>query len=77
LKVVFFDPFHQWDDVAAALRAFPDIEFAHPADTAALAAGLGGALSWPEVEKMIQSAYATPAATIDRAAKTIAGNEPR
>jgi D-2-hydroxyacid dehydrogenase (NADP+) len=42
LKVVFFDPFRQWDDVAAALRAFPGIEFAHPADTAALADALAG-----------------------------------
>jgi phosphoglycerate dehydrogenase-like enzyme len=42
LKVVFFDPFRQWDDVAVALRAFPGIEFAHPADSAALAAALGG-----------------------------------
>lgn len=31
-------------------------------------------LSWQEVEKLIQSAYATPAATIERAAKIIAGN---
>jgi tripartite-type tricarboxylate transporter receptor subunit TctC len=31
-------------------------------------------LSWQEVEKLIQSAYATPAATIERAGKIIAGN---
>ncbi len=34
LKLVFFDPFRQWDDVAEALRAYPGIEFAHPADNA-------------------------------------------
>jgi tripartite-type tricarboxylate transporter receptor subunit TctC len=31
-------------------------------------------MSWQEVEKLIQSAYATPAATIDRAAKIVTGN---
>ena len=43
MKVVFFDPFRQWDAVAAALREFPDIEFSHPADDAALAPALTGA----------------------------------
>ena len=39
MKVVFFDPFRQWDEVAAALAAFPGIAFAHP-DEAGLAAAL-------------------------------------
>ncbi len=43
MKVVFFDPFRQWDDVAAALGAFPGIDFAHPADNPALATALAGA----------------------------------
>jgi phosphoglycerate dehydrogenase-like enzyme len=43
LKVVFFDPFRQWDDVAAALRAYSGIEFVHPADNAELAGALSGA----------------------------------
>jgi phosphoglycerate dehydrogenase-like enzyme len=43
LNVVFFDPFRQWDDVAAALRAYPGIAFADPADNSALAEALAGA----------------------------------
>jgi phosphoglycerate dehydrogenase-like enzyme len=43
LRLVFFDPFRQWDEVAAALRAFPGIEFVHPADDTALADALAGA----------------------------------
>lgn len=43
MKVVFFDPFRQWDDVAEALRAYPGIAFAHPADNPALATALAGA----------------------------------
>jgi len=43
LKVVFFDPFRQWDEVADALRAYPGIAFVHPADNAALAGALAGA----------------------------------
>jgi phosphoglycerate dehydrogenase-like enzyme len=43
LKVVFFDPFRQWDDVAAALDAVSGIDFAHPADNAGLAVALVGA----------------------------------
>jgi phosphoglycerate dehydrogenase-like enzyme len=43
LKVVFFDPFRQWDDVAAALRAYPGIGFVRPADNPALATALAGA----------------------------------
>jgi D-2-hydroxyacid dehydrogenase (NADP+) len=43
VKVVFFDPFRQWDDVAANLEKFPDIEFVHPADYTALALALKGA----------------------------------
>jgi phosphoglycerate dehydrogenase-like enzyme len=43
LKLVFFDPFRQWDDVAAALRAFAGIEFAHPGDNDSLAVALAGA----------------------------------
>ena len=43
MKVVFFDPFRQWDDVAAALREFPGVEYAHPTDAAALAPALDGA----------------------------------
>jgi tripartite-type tricarboxylate transporter receptor subunit TctC len=31
-------------------------------------------MSWRDVENLIQSAYSTPAATIDRAAKIVAGN---
>lgn len=31
-------------------------------------------MTWQEVEKLIQSAYSTPAATIDRAAKIVTGN---
>jgi phosphoglycerate dehydrogenase-like enzyme len=43
VKVVFFDPFRQWDDVAAALREFSGIEYAHPVDASALASALTGA----------------------------------
>ena len=43
MKLVFFDPFRQWDDVATALRAFSGIEFVHPPDNAGLAAALAGA----------------------------------
>jgi phosphoglycerate dehydrogenase-like enzyme len=43
LKVVFFDPFRQWDEVADALRAYPGIDFVHPADNPALAEALAGA----------------------------------
>jgi phosphoglycerate dehydrogenase-like enzyme len=43
LKLVFFDPFRQWDDVAAALRAFAGIELAYPGDNDSLAAALAGA----------------------------------
>ena len=43
MKLVFFDPFRQWDDVAAALRAHAGIEFVQPADNTSLAAALGGA----------------------------------
>jgi D-2-hydroxyacid dehydrogenase (NADP+) len=43
VKVVFFDPFRQWDDVAATLRNIPDIEFVHPADYMSLSLALKGA----------------------------------
>jgi phosphoglycerate dehydrogenase-like enzyme len=43
VKVVFFDPFRQWDDVAEALRKFPDIEFVHPPDKNVLGEALQGA----------------------------------
>jgi hypothetical protein len=31
-------------------------------------------MTWQAVEKLIQSAYATPVETVERAAKIIAGN---
>jgi tripartite-type tricarboxylate transporter receptor subunit TctC len=63
------------DRVAALRKAFDDTM----ADPEFLAEGkrIGADISpttWQDMEKLIQSAYATPPATIERAAKIITGN---
>jgi tripartite-type tricarboxylate transporter receptor subunit TctC len=63
------------DRVAALRKAFDDTmrDPAFQAEVKKTGAS-PSPLSWREVEKLIQSAYATPAATIERAAKIITGN---
>jgi tripartite-type tricarboxylate transporter receptor subunit TctC len=63
------------DRVAALRKAFEETmkDPAFQAEVKKTGASLSP-LSWQEVEKLIQSAYATPAATIERAGKIIAGN---
>ena len=63
MKVVFFDPFRQWDEVAAALGAFPGIDFAHPADNPAL----GTALADAEVLVTGNRSYLAETAAVIRA----------
>ena len=63
------------DRVAALRKAFDDTmrdpEFL--AEAKKIGADVSP-MSWQDVEKLIHSAYATPATTIDRAAKIITGN---
>jgi tripartite-type tricarboxylate transporter receptor subunit TctC len=63
------------DRVAALRKAFDDTmrDPAFLAEAKKIGADVSP-MSWQNVEKMIHSAYATPAATIERAAKIITGN---